>query len=86
MRIDDYEFEEEKTLQGLADLLMRIAEQVAQGSNLELPMPSLKEGTITLPLGEPVETGIEVSFRKDFIHLRIDLSWTRPVVGVKTDE
>ncbi len=85
MRIDDYEFEEEKTLQSLAKLLKRIAEQIEQGSNLELPMPSLRDGTITLPLGEPVETGIEVAFRKDYIHLRIDMSWTRPAVEVKKE-
>ncbi|MCF2136906.1 MAG: hypothetical protein K9W43_06630 [Candidatus Thorarchaeota archaeon] len=85
MRIDDYEFEEEKTLRNLAELLTRIAEQVAQGSELELPMPSLRDGIITLPLGEPVETGIEVAFRKEYIHLRIDLSWTRPTTEVKKE-
>ncbi len=78
MRIDDYEFEEEKTLLSLSELFAAIAEQLRNGDVLELPMPSMKEGTIALPLGEPVETGIEVSFRRQFIHLRIDLSWSRP--------
>ncbi len=85
MRIDDYEFEEEKTLKSLGEFLTQIAEQISQGTELELPMPSLREGTIALPLGEPVETGIEVAFRKEHIRLRIDLSWERPTVEVKTD-
>ncbi len=75
MKIDDYEFEEEKTLSSLAELLEKLVIQIREGENIELPMPSLKEGVITLPLGEPVETGIEVNLRKRFVHLRISLSW-----------
>ncbi len=75
MRIDDYEFEEERTLVGLADLLERIASEIRDGEKLELPMPSLKEGFIQLPLGEPVETGIEVNLRKSFIHFNLSMSW-----------
>ena len=58
MRIDDYEFEEEKTLLGLADFLEKIAQDIRSGDKVELPMPSLKEGVIEIPLGEPVETGL----------------------------
>lgn len=80
MRIEDYEFEQEKTLANLADLLTDIANQLRQKSELELPMPTLREGLIKLPIGEPVETGIEVGLRKHFIHLKINLSWQRPIV------
>ncbi len=87
MQIDDYEFEEEKTLSNLAKLLEDIAEQIRDGQRLQLPMPALKEGTIELPLGEPVETGIEVALRKHFIHLTLSLAWAKPEAkGVATDE
>ncbi len=77
MRIEEYEFEEEKTLSNLADLLVEIAEQIRAGEKLELPMPTLKEGVIQVPLGEPVETGIEVTIRKHFIHVDLVLAWRR---------
>ena len=78
MRIEDYEFEQEMTLTNLADLLEEIAEQIRKGDDLELPMPTLQEGTITMPIGEPVETGIELKIRKQFIHVTLSLAWTRP--------
>lgn len=78
MRIEDYEFEQEKTLANLADLLTNIADQLREDGELELPMPTLQEGIIKIPIGEPVETGIEVSLRKHFIHLKIALAWQRP--------
>jgi hypothetical protein len=77
MRIEEYEFEEEKTLTNLADLLIEIAEQIRAGERLELPMPTLKEGIIDIPIGEPVETGIEVTIRKHFIHVDLSLAWRR---------
>ena len=77
MRIEEYEFEEEKTLSNLADLLVDIAEQIRKGENLILPMPTLKEGTIEIPLGEPIETGIEITMRRHFIHVDLALSWRR---------
>ena len=77
MRIEEYEFEEEKTLGNLADLLVEIAEQIRKGEKLELPMPTLKEGTLEVPLGEPIETGIEVTIRRHFIHVNLALSWRR---------
>jgi hypothetical protein len=78
VRIDDYEYEEEKTLSSLAELLSGIAQQVADRGDLELPMPSFKSGIIELPLSEPVETGIEVGLRKQSVRLRIDLKWSVP--------
>lgn len=81
MQIEDYEFEEEKTLTNLATLLEDIARQLRENETLELPMPSLKTGTITLPIGEPVETEIEVGIRKHFIHVVLDLSWRKPEEG-----
>ncbi len=77
MRIEEYEFEEEKTLDNLADLLVEIAEQIRAGEKLELPMPTVKEGFIEVPLGEPIETGIEVTIRRHFLHVDIALSWRR---------
>ncbi|MFW9807196.1 MAG: hypothetical protein ACFFFK_10755 [Candidatus Thorarchaeota archaeon] len=77
MRIEEYEFEEEKMLSSLADLLVEIAEQIREGERLQIPMPTLKEGVIEVPLGEPVETGIEVTIRRHFIHVDITLSWRR---------
>ncbi|MFX1560177.1 MAG: hypothetical protein ACFFBL_06295 [Promethearchaeota archaeon] len=77
MRIEEYEFEEEKTLGNLADLLVEIAEQIRAGEKLQLPMPTLKEGVIEIPLGEPVETGIEVTIRRHFIHVDLALAWRR---------
>jgi hypothetical protein len=77
MRIEEYEFEEEKTLSNLADLLIEIAEQIRSGEKLELPMPTLKEGIIEVPLGEPIETGIEVTIRRHFIHVDLSLAWRR---------
>ena len=77
MRIEEYEFEEEKTLGNLADLLTEIADQIRSGDKLELPMPTLKEGVVEVPLGEPVETGIEVTIRRKFIHVDLALSWRR---------
>ena len=77
MRIEEYEFEEEKTLGNLADLLVQIAEQLRVGEKLELPMPTLKEGVIEVPLGEPIETGIEVTIRKHFVHVDLALAWRR---------
>jgi hypothetical protein len=77
MLIEEYEFEEEKTLSNLADLLVEIAEQIRDGENLQLRMPTLKEGVIVVPLGEPVETGIEVTIRRHFIHVDFALSWRR---------
>ncbi len=84
MRIDDYEFEEEKTLISLADLLSKLADNIRNGERLEIPMPSLREGLIELELGEPIETGIEVNLRKNFIHLSLNLSWQ--LVKTKEDE
>jgi len=78
MQIEDFEFEEEKTLSNLADLLVDIAEQLRNADTLELPMPSLREGSIQLPIGEPIETGIEVGIRKRFIHVKFALSWAIP--------
>ena len=78
MQIEDYEYEEEKTLANLASLLEDIAQQLRENESLVLPMPSLKDGKITLPIGEPVETEIEVGIRKHFIHLVLDLSWRKP--------
>jgi len=77
MRIEEYEFEEEKTLSNLADLLVEIAEQIRAGERLSLPMPTLKEGVIEFPLGEPIETGIEVTIRRHFIHVNFALAWKR---------
>lgn len=77
MRIEEYEFEEEKMLSSLADLLVEIAEQIREGERLQIPMPTLKEGVIEVPLGEPVETGIEVTIRRHFIHVDLALSWRR---------
>jgi hypothetical protein len=77
MRIEEYEFEEEKTLSNLADLLIEIAEQIRAGERLKLPMPTLKEGVLEVPLGEPVETGTEVTIRRHFIHVTFALSWRR---------
>ena len=79
MRIEDYEFEQEMTLANLADLLSNIADQLREKDQLELPMPTLREGIIEIPIGEPVETGIEVGLRKHFIHLKITLAWRRPI-------
>ena len=79
MRIEDYEFEKERTLADLADLFINIAEQLRENGDLELPMPTLREGVIKIPIGEPVETGIEVGLRKHFIHLKIALAWQRPI-------
>ncbi len=78
MQIEDYEYEEEKTLSNLAALLENIARQLREDKTLELPMPSAKTGTIEIPIGEPVETGIEVGIRRHFIHLVLDLSWRKP--------
>ncbi len=78
MRIEDYEFEQEMTLTNLADLLEEIAQQIRKGDDLELPMPTLVEGTIVMPIGEPVETGIEVKLRKQFVHVNLTLAWSRP--------
>ena len=87
MQIEDYEFEEEKTLSDLADLLSEIAEQLRNGENLELPMPSRREGIIEVPIGEPVETGIEVEIRKRFVHVKLSLSWSKPeALGGVSDE
>ena len=80
MRIEDYEFEEEKTLSNLADLFEEIARQLREADCLELPMPSLREGKIEVPLGEPVETGIEVGIRKHFVHVKLALAWSKPEV------
>lgn len=77
MRIEEYEFEEEKTLSNLADLLVEIAEQIRAGEKLQLPMPTLKEGVIEVPLGEPIETGIEVTIRRHFIHVDFSLAWRK---------
>jgi hypothetical protein len=77
MRIEEYEFEEEKTLNNLADLLVEVAEQIRAGEKLELPMPTLQDGLIQVPLGEPIETGIEVTIRRHFIHVDFSLSWRR---------
>jgi hypothetical protein len=49
-------------------------------------MPSLKEGVIVLPLGEPVETGIEVNLRKSYIHLSLNLAWNTSESGGESDE
>lgn len=81
MQIEDYEFEEEKTLGNLATLLESIAQQLRDGGNLQLPMPSLKEGNVQVPIGEPVEASIEVNIRKRFIRVLLDLSWQKPEVG-----
>ena len=87
MQIEDFEFEEEKTLLDLADLLSEIAEQLRKGETLELPMPSRREGIIEVPIGEPVETGIEVGIRKRFIHVKLSLSWSKPeTLGGVSDE
>jgi len=75
MQIDEYEFEEEMTLTSLAELFSKLAEDVTEGQRLELRMPSLKSGVIELPLGEPVETGLEVSLRKQSVRFSITLSW-----------
>jgi len=77
MDIDQFEFEEELTRHALADMFERVAEEIRRGDNLELPMPSLREGVIQLPIGEPIETGIEVKIRKNKIRLNIALSWVR---------
>ncbi|TFF92933.1 hypothetical protein EU546_06905 [Candidatus Thorarchaeota archaeon] len=77
MRIEEYEFEEENTLTNLAELLVGIAEQLREGKKLDLPMPTLREGTIQVPLGEPIETGIEVTIRRHFIHVDLALAWRR---------
>ena len=88
MRIEDYEFEQEMTLTDLADLLEEITEQIRKGEDLELPMPTLQKGTIVVPIGEPVETGIEVKIRKQFVHVNIALAWSRPRLAeeAKSDE
>lgn len=88
MRIEDYEFEQEMTLTNLADLLEEIVGQLRKGDDLELPMPTLQAGTIVVPIGEPVETGLEVKIRKQFVHVNIALSWSRPrlVEEAKPDE
>ncbi|MHA1928706.1 MAG: hypothetical protein ACTSV2_09040 [Candidatus Thorarchaeota archaeon] len=87
MHIEDFEFEEEKTLLDLADLLSEIAEQLRKGETLELPMPSRREGIIEVPIGEPVETGIEVGIRKRFVHVKLSLSWSKPeTLGGVSDE
>lgn len=88
MRIEDYEFEQEMTLTNLADLLEEIVEQLRKGDDLELPMPTLQAGTITVPIGEPVETGLEVKIRKQFVHVNLALSWSRPSLSeeAKLDE
>ena len=88
MRIEDYEFEQEMTLTNLADLLEEITEQIRKGDDLELPMPTRQEGTIVVPIGEPVETGLEVKIRKQFIHVNVALAWNRPGLAeeVTTDE
>ena len=78
MQIEDYEFEEEKTLSNLADLLEEIARQLREEDCMELPMPSLREGKIQIPVGEPVETGIEVGIRKHFEHVKLALAWSKP--------
>ena len=78
MQIEDYEFEEEKTLSNLADLLEEIARQLREEDCMELPMPSLREGKIQIPVGEPVETGIEVGIRKHFVHVKLALAWSKP--------
>ena len=77
MRIQDYEFEEEKTLTSLTELFQSITDQLEEGKKLELPMPSLKEGKLEVPLGEPIETDVEVSIRKHFVHLNLKLAWPR---------
>lgn len=77
MRIEDYEFEELKTQSEVADLLISIGEQIKQGKKLELPMPTLREGIIEIPLNEPIEAGLEVSLRKFFTHVTITLSWEK---------
>ncbi len=66
-----------KRLSSVSELLAATAEHLRQGNWPELPMPSKKEGNIVLPPEEPVE-GIEVSPRRQFTRLRIDLSWSRP--------
>ena len=86
MRIEDYEFEQEKTLANLADLLTNIADQLRENGELELPMPTLREGIIKIPIGEPVETGIEVGLRKHFIHLKLALAWQRPEDKIASTE
>ena len=78
MRIDDFEFEEEKTFSTLSELLRKIAQEIEEGEELELPMPSRREGVIKLSLGEPIETGIEVNLRKQFVHVKISLAWVAP--------
>ncbi|MHA2424270.1 MAG: hypothetical protein ACXAEF_05750 [Candidatus Thorarchaeota archaeon] len=41
-------------------------------------MQSLREGKIQIPIGEPVETGIEVGIRKHFVHVTLALAWSKP--------
>lgn len=77
MDIDEYEYEEELTHSKLADLLERMADDIRRGELLELPMPSLREGQISLLLGEPIEAGLEVIIRKSTIRVNLALRWNR---------
>ncbi len=81
MKIEDFEFEELNTQVALAELLEKIARQIREGKELELPMPTVKDGFIRVPLGEPIETGIEVNLRKYFTHVTIEMSWEKPQKG-----
>ncbi|TFG08470.1 amphi-Trp domain-containing protein [Candidatus Thorarchaeota archaeon] len=78
MDIDEYEFEEELTLSDLADKFQKLAEELRKGENLEVKMPSEKSGKLELPVGEPVETGVEVHLRKKTTKLIISLGWRAP--------
>ncbi|TXT55706.1 MAG: hypothetical protein BAJATHORv1_30086 [Candidatus Thorarchaeota archaeon] len=75
LRIDEFEFEEEKTLSAVAELLEKMAKEIRDGETLELPMPSLKSEVIELPLGEPIETSLEVNIRKKAIRLNLVMRW-----------
>ncbi|MFW9799851.1 MAG: hypothetical protein ACFFD9_05410 [Candidatus Thorarchaeota archaeon] len=77
MDIDEYEFEEELTHSKLTELLEKMADDIRRGELLELPMPSLREGQIELPLGEPIETGLEVKIRKSTVRVNLALRWNR---------
>jgi hypothetical protein len=75
MDIDEYEFEEELTLSDLADKFEKLAEELRKGETLEIKMPSERTGVLELPLGEPIETGIEAHLRKHTTRLIISLGW-----------
>ena len=83
--VEEYEYEELYTKEQLAEFLEKLAEQMREGFEIDVPAPIKKDGVIKLSISELVNVKISIKKRKFRTWVSLTF-WSEPSKIEKEEE